>query len=74
MKRLVSTIDDRSQFTLFLKFEFHCFTPFALSGNHDRFAPGIISNPDISGLDSSANVSNFTSFVFNESHYQLRFL
>ena len=39
-----------------------------------RFATGIAPNPDMSGLDNSSNVSNFTPFVFNETHYNLQIL
>ena len=38
-----------------------------------RYAPGIIPNPDISGLDNSTYKIQFTLFLNFESHYHLRF-
>ncbi len=38
-----------------------------------RFPLGIISNPDLSGLDNSTYASNFSMLVFIEPLYHLRF-
>jgi len=38
-----------------------------------RFAPMIVSNPDLSGLDSSIYSSDIAELILRESHYALRF-